>query len=401
MDFLRKLHTLKIYFTRALCAFNLSMTSRAVCVCNNRGGVGKTFLTFQLTCAIAVANPTKKVLACDFSIYSELTAMFFGGTAAATAFGAPHGLKVCRDEVATGVRVEGLLHKLAEIADAPAPRGIFRRAFSSNVVPEATDVLAYATCPSAFNTHIPSNVYLIASAGADSFDASVPNPPWGTFRPEMGRRLSDAVAALSDEWVSVFFDTDHLASSPLTRLALMACDSVAVPCPIDTAEFQRLYKTPDASQFAGVESLFEDVMIPMQDEGLLRAKVTKMIFCKVPSVKNEASVTLGGLRVPFTPNAATAKQMDALAKIAYEVCAKHPLYASLFAHTGGTKLEFVRAMFTAFKLVPDVAKTMSTQCGVPLCVMTPQAYVTVSGISGASGIAVLNALRAEIAEIVS
>ena len=389
--------------------------SRSICFCNNRGGVGKTFTTFQTSCAVAVSNPSKRVLVLDFSIYSELTCALLGGTASASPFEAPAGLRACRENVPSDKRVEGLLRTLAGgdgklyggggSNDKPS-RGLFGGLFASNKTnggeTPPVDIASFAVRAADLNPNVPDNLYLIASAGAESFDgASDENAPWAVFDANVGRGLARAIEKLSDEYVTVFFDTDHLAGSAMTRYALSASDLCAVPCPTDTAEFQRLYQTPDAARFPGVESLFGDVMLPMHREGLLRAKVVKMIFSKVPSNQNKPSVTPGGIKLPFTPNAATAAQMDGLANIAWKVVDEYPEYRQLFLDGDKPKREFAENVFSAFKLVPDLAKNVSVQNGVPICKMTPQTYTTVSGITGSSSASTLEALRAEIAALVS
>ena len=387
--------------------------SRSICFCNNRGGVGKTFTTFQTSCAVAVSNPSKKVLVVDFSIYSELTCALLGGTASASPFEAPAGLRACRENVPSEKRVEGLLRALASDAGGSPggkpSRGLFGGLFAGDktngdATTGATDVdlASFAVRANDLNANVPDNVYLIASAGADSFDGSADeNAPWAVFDPNVGQRLARAVESLSTDYVTVFFDTDHLAGSAMTRYALCASDLCAVPCPTDTAEFQRLYQTPDAARFPGVESLFGDVMLPMHRDGLLRAKVVKMIFSKVASNQNKPSVTPGGIKLPFTPNGATAAQMDGLAATAWEVVDKYPEFRPLFLDGDKPKREFVENVFTAFKLVPDLAKNVSVQNGVPICKMTPQTYTTVSGVTGSSSASTLEALRAEIAALVS
>ena len=379
--------------------------SRSICFCNNRGGVGKTFTTFQTSCAVAVSNPSKKVLVIDFSIYSELTCALLGGTASASPFEAPKGLRACRENVPSEKRVEGLLRALVGGGDkASSSRGLFGGLFAkTGGGSPKVDLATFAVRACDLNANVPDNLYVVASAGAESFgggDGDQPTP-WSTFDPNVGRGLARAVEELSDDYVTVFFDTDHLAGSAMTRYALCAADLCAVPCPTDTVEFQRLYQTPDAAQFPGVESLFGDVMLPMYRDGLLRARVVKMIFSKVPSNQNKPSVTPGGIKLPFTPNAATAAQMDGLAATAWEVVDKYPEFRPLFLDGEKTKREFVENVFAAFKLVPDLAKNVSVQNGVPICKMTPQTYTTVSGVTGSSSASTLEALRAEISALVS
>ena len=380
-----------------------SAPQRAVCVANNRGGVGKTFMTFQTSCAIATANPDKKVLVFDFSIYSELTAMFLGGTAAAEVFGAPEGVRVCKENVESEKRVEGLLKSLSTTGGVSGRAsglfgggGLFGNFGSGG---DAVDLETFGVKPSDFNDAIPANLHLVPSAGTDSFAAEAKDSPWTQFQPVMGQKLAKSIERLSDEWGAVFFDTDHLASSAMTKLALAASDVVVVPCPIDTAEFQRLYQTPDATMFSGVESLFDDVMIPMQAQGHLRARVSKMIFSKIPSAQNASSETAGGVRLPFTPNATAGQQMDALANLAYEVCVRFPKYKTIFVHGNASKRDFVQGTFTALKMVPDLPRTISTQSGVPLCAMSTQKYTTAGGISGSTGAQVLASLKRELTEL--
>ena len=359
-------------------------------------------------------EPVQKVLVVDFSIYSELTCALLGGTASASPFEAPAGMRACRENVPSEKRVEGLLRALASDAGGSTggkpSRGLFGGLFAGDKTnttaggvggTTAVDLASFAVRANDLNSNVPDNVYVIASAGADSFDGSDENAPWASFDANVGKNLARAVEKLSGEFVTVFFDTDHLAGSAMTRYALCAADLCAVPCPTDTAEFQRLYQTPDAARFPGVESLFGDVMLPMHRDGLLRAKVVKMIFSKVPSNQNKPSVTPAGIKIPFTPNAATAAQMDGLANTAWEVVDKYPDFRPLFLDGDKPKREFVENVFAAFKLVPDLAKNVSVQNGVPICKMTPQNYTTVSGVTGSSSASTLEALRAEIAALVS
>lgn len=46
---------------------------------NNKGGVGKSFLTFSLACEYAIANPDEQVLVLDLCPQANLTEMFLGG----------------------------------------------------------------------------------------------------------------------------------------------------------------------------------------------------------------------------------------------------------------------------------------------------------------------------------
>lgn len=382
---------------------------RAACVCNNRGGVGKSFLTFQSATSVAAAHPTKRVLVLDFSIYADVTSMLLGGTGAERLFEASRGLNVCRAKVAAAQRVEGLLAALARVSPAShAPvKGRFGGLFGGVSAQEAkgepadVDLASFATRARDHNPNVPDNVYVVASAGADSFPRCDEPPAWERSYRETGFRLARAIEALSDEWVAVIADTDHLASSALTKIALAACDTVVVPCNTDTAEFQRLYKTPDAARFPGVESLFEDVMLSMHAAGELRARVAKMIFSKVTSSKNEPSVTPGGIHLSFTPNDIAARQMDSLAALAHDVLTRYPQYRPLFLHGDEDSTAFIQRTFAGMRVVAELPRSISAQAGVAICSMTTRPYAVPGGKAGSVSASVLAAIKEDIAALVS
>ena len=377
--------------------------THSVCVANNRGGVGKTFATFQLACATAYSDPERKVLVIDLSIYSHLSAMLLGGTAAKSSLSAPIGLQTCREKTSADTRVEGLVRALDSVVSSTSKgrRSIFT--FLGKPAPTEVNLLDFAIQPSKFNVAVPSNLYLIASAGTPSwaYQNDVDVPLWMRNNDDwvgVADLLRQSMDALPQEFDAVFADTDHLASSVFTKMALATCDSVVVPCSTDTADFQRLYETADATQFKGVESLFTDVMLSMKHAGHLRARVKCMFFAAVSSVKNDPCTTPGGISLPFKPTNSMMANMDCLAKMAYETCDKHPHYRALFGIQNDmpSLKTFSDNYFSASKLVPDLAKNISTLNGVPICCMTSQTYMAANGLTGASGGDALQKLRTEI-----
>ena len=46
---------------------------------NNKGGVGKSFLTFSLACEYAITHPDEEVLVLDLCLQASITEMQFGG----------------------------------------------------------------------------------------------------------------------------------------------------------------------------------------------------------------------------------------------------------------------------------------------------------------------------------
>ena len=421
--------------------------NHTVCFCNNRGGVGKTFMAFQTACEAARARPDKRVLVLDFSLYSDQTALLLGGSARES-FGAPmKGLQVTVDVTTCDTRAEGLIRDLEHAPDAmdcgqedrPSASSIFgtffsrRRASASPGTEEPTepagsgavDLTRYALRPHDHNPAIPPNVFLVPSAGAVSWadtqaedqNVSPAEVPLWARRGEgwrgAARALRAAIARLPGDFGAVFVDTDHLAACALTKLALAACEKVVVPLSFDDGDFNRLFQDVTGN------ALFTDVMVPMLESGTLTAKVSAMVFTKVASTKNEPVTTEGGIASPFKPSATVMAQMDAMARQVQSACRADARYAGLFRADDADEFDetetsaartrddvadaparaFREKYFTAMKLVPDLAANISKMCGLPVCAMTGEKYVAPSGLSGQSAKPVLDGLKAEIRDL--
>lgn len=413
-----------------------------VCFCNNRGGVGKTFMAFQTACEAARSRPDKSVLVIDFSLYSDQTALLLGGSARES-FGAPmKGLQVTVDVTTCDTRAEGLIRDLEHAPDAmdcdedrPASSSIFGTFFSrkrkttspgTKTPPRGdgpVDLTRYALRPHDHNPAIPPNLYLIPSAGATSWADTQSDhagqhgysetedqqiPLWarrGDGWLSAARKLRVALEALPDDFGAVFVDTDHLAACVLTKLALASCEKVIVPLSFDDGDFNRLFQDVTGN------ALFTDVMVPMRAAGVLAARVRALVFTKVASTKNEAVTTEGGIRSPFKPSVTVMAQMDAMARQVQSACQADERYAKLFysdddefddearALVEGPARPFREAYFSAMKLVPDLAANISKMCGMPICAMTGEKYVAPSGLSGQSAKPVLDGLKAEIRDL--
>ena len=412
-----------------------------VCFCNNRGGVGKTFMAFQTACEAARSRPDKRVLVIDFSLYSDQTALLLGGSARES-FGAPmKGLQVTVDVTTCDTRAEGLIRDLEHAPDAmdcdedrPASSSIFGTFFSrkrkttspgTKTPPRGdgpVDLTRYALRPHDHNPAIPPNLYLIPSAGATSWADTQSDhagqhgyaetedqqiPLWarrGDGWLSAARKLRVALEALPDDFGAVFVDTDHLAACVLTKLALASCEKVIVPLSFDDGDFNRLFQDVTGN------ALFTDVMVPMRAAGVLAARVRALVFTKVASTKNEAVTTEGGIRSPFKPSLTVMAQMDAMARQVQSACQADERYAKLFysddefddearALVEGPARPFREAYFSAMKLVPDLAANISKMCGMPICAMTGEKYVAPSGLSGQSAKPVLDGLKAEIRDL--
>ena len=293
---------------------------------------------------------------------------------------------VCSRQVAhttPETRAEGLVRALVAAGKTTQSRSIFGAWFSSTRTPDV-DLSTYWIQPSAVNPRIPSNLYLVASAGDSSWGAQHTGitaassqstndadlPVWARQRSTdwwpAAQQLKRALASLPGDWC-VFADTDHLCASPLTKLALGAMDRTVVPVSLDGGDFSRLFHDVTGN------ALFTDVMMPMASQGMLGAPVCTFVFTKMTSNQNAPNETKEGIRSPFTPAQAVQRQMGDLAASLREAAQHHPLLqASIRGYTeaaAAVAKTFGRNYFTAFKTVSDVSLDASKKYGAPLCTM--------------------------------
>jgi len=380
------------------------MANNSFALANNKGGSGKTFTLFQLASEVAAANPDRRVLVIDFSLYSETTSLFMGGLGRKDALSSEKGHLITLENTTSDTRAEGLVRALVADGEATARPSLLGRFFGgSTPAQREVNVLDYTVQPSKFNPRVPENLYLVASAKTDSWGQQhtgvggaamdVDEAPMWTRRGKewepAARRLRAALATLAGEW-TVFVDTDHLAGSPLTKLALGAVSNTLVPLSLDEGDFSRMFH--DATGNA----LFSDVMMPMAADGSLSAPVSKFIFTKITSQKNEPVTSPSGIKTPFSPAKIASAQMDTIAESVYSAAHKHPdLQPCLKGGAADGRLsEFAATHFTAFKTVADVAANTSKLHGAPIATMRSD-----DAELGKPDKKVLDAVRAELNEL--
>ncbi len=191
-------------------------------VWNNKGGVGKSTITFHLASRYAEQNPDKHVLVIDLCPQSNSSMMLLGGGQS----GEQHVLDLCTE--ATPRTVVGYLSTV--ISQGPgAP------------LPDPDDYLVKVRT---FNGEMPENLFLLCGDGnlepmspAISGAAAAPpltanSQPWKWVH-LIFRQLIDNVAALKKkkEWM-VFIDTNP-SFSIYTELAISASNRLITPVNAD------------------------------------------------------------------------------------------------------------------------------------------------------------------------
>ncbi|MDZ4254454.1 MAG: ParA family protein [Sulfuritalea sp.] len=196
---------------------------------NNKGGVGKSFLTFSLACEYALVHPDEDVLVIDMCPQANLTEMLLGGMTMANA--ALEGLYSERPRRSVG--------------------GYFESRLTSPFIP-LQSIQEFVVRPHTINNKVPPNVALIAGdnllellseALRQSSQMSLPNDAW----PKVMRWLSDLVKTFGETStardVTTFVDCNP-SFSIYTQIALCSSEFLLVPF------------TADDSSRRGIENVF-------------------------------------------------------------------------------------------------------------------------------------------------
>lgn len=184
---------------------------------NNKGGVGKSYLTFQIAAEYAKTNRDKKVLIIDACPQANSSSMLLGG-------------------IMDGETVLNQIH--LKTPRATISGYIEDRIFSPYANPQTG--ANYATQVSQYNNQIPGNLYLVV--GDDQLEIQSSRVTAATFPgPQDAWRIvhgwiSDLINDISISWnkapITVFIDCNP-SFSIYTELALSASDRLIVPFSAD------------------------------------------------------------------------------------------------------------------------------------------------------------------------
>jgi cellulose biosynthesis protein BcsQ len=184
---------------------------------NNKGGVGKSYLTFQVATEYAWKNPEKKVLVVDLCPQANSSSMLLGGM----------------------IVGETALSHLHSTTPRSSVAGYIDDRISSPYQNPRTG-MRYVTTVRTHNSSVPSNLYLVA--GDEKLELQASNVRAATERgPDDGWRLvhmwiRDLIADVADAWAdtphTVFIDCNP-SFSIYTELALSAADRLIIPFSAD------------------------------------------------------------------------------------------------------------------------------------------------------------------------
>jgi cellulose biosynthesis protein BcsQ len=195
---------------------------RSYAIWNNKGGVGKSTITFHLASHYAEKNPDKKVLVIDLCPQSNSSMMLLGGGAT----GEKHVLDLCT--LATPKTVVGYLSTVISNGAGAA-------------LPSPQDYLVHVK---KYSKYMPNNLYLMcgdgnleamapAISGAASAPALTPtSQPWKWVHLIFKDFIENVAQRISESDWMVFIDTNP-SFSIYTELAISASERLITPVNAD------------------------------------------------------------------------------------------------------------------------------------------------------------------------
>ena len=184
---------------------------------NNKGGVGKSYLTFQIASEYARQNPTKRVLVVDMCPQANSSSMLLGGMLSG----------------------EDRLNEIHNSRPRLTISGyIDDRILSPYVNPQTG--ANFLTQVSSYNPNVSDNLFLVVGDEQLEIQASRvrsatnpgPQDAWRTVHIWVSDLINDISTSWNDEEYSVFIDCNP-SFSIYTELALAAADRLLIPFSAD------------------------------------------------------------------------------------------------------------------------------------------------------------------------
>ena len=193
----------------------------AICygIWNNKGGVGKSTITYHLASTFAFQNPTKNVLVIDLCPQANVSMMLLGG----------------------GVQGESAVFSFCTSATPKTVVGYLSEVLSGGERAVLPHPMSFITQFSTINNHMSDNLFLLSGDGnlepmapaitraADAPPLTPTSKPWRWVH-EVFRRLTESLEN-NESWI-VFIDTNP-SFSIYTELAISTSDLLVVPVNAD------------------------------------------------------------------------------------------------------------------------------------------------------------------------
>jgi cellulose biosynthesis protein BcsQ len=227
-------------------------------VWNNKGGVGKTFVTFVMAAEYATQHPEQTVVVIDMCPQANVSEILLGGNGAGA------------------TQLNALLGK--------TPRqtigGYFDQRITSPHAKAGTEI-SFLIPLSDVNTHLPKNLFLVAGDPSLELQAQAINQIAAQTLPanawaNVHSWVSDLITSIMTQHPSAIFFIDCNPSfSAYTELALLASSRLIIPCTADGSS---------ARAIDNVGQLLYGIGVPPSYAGVNFASRAKVAGMALPSI---------------------------------------------------------------------------------------------------------------------
>ncbi|CAK8724680.1 AAA family ATPase [Candidatus Electrothrix laxa] len=224
---------------------------------NNKGGVGKTFITYVFASEYAINNPEEDVIVADLCPQANVSEMLLGGNGAGE-----KNLQICYDNQRT----------IASYIKARYDKSRFGN---------LGDEISYFVKVSDYNEAMPDNLYLlpgdmdldICSTIINYLAQAPERSAWVKSRKFLVDLLAPFVAGGKNREKKYFFDCNPSFAN-YTEMAVIASDRVIVPCTADAASirgihnlFRMIYGIRIGEEFSG-DDVFDTFHSKIKEAGI-------------------------------------------------------------------------------------------------------------------------------------
>jgi chromosome partitioning protein len=318
-------------------------TAMRYAVWNNKGGVGKSFLSFVLGTEIAHARPDRNVILVDMCPQANLSEIVLGGNG----HGATH------------------LQKLIATKNRKTIGGYFDSRIAS---PHKTigDENGYLLRAKDHNSHIPKNVWLLCGDPSLEIQAQVisqisgqtlPADAWKNVHSWLADLITACTASIGGE-INVFIDCNP-SFSAYTELSMAASQRLIIPCSSDGSS-ARAIDNVGALLYGIGESTYGDVTFKAKAQkfGLELPLVHSVLLNRSTLYSKKASKAFGAMFGEIKKRVRALKKSDperfVEGEINFKVIPDNHSVAIVCSHLGKPLYSINPGKYTVHETHPQV-----------------------------------------------
>jgi cellulose biosynthesis protein BcsQ len=280
------------------------------CIWNNKGGVGKSFLTYCLSVEYAIEHPDRTVAVVDMCPQANVSEVLLGGNGRGE-----ENLARCYENGRT----------IASYIKSRYDRSRFGK---------LGDEIAYFVQVSCYNKEMPDNLYLlpgdtdldICASIIDYLAVAPESKPWQKSRHFLADLL-DVFEHDKTDKPTIFIDSNPSFSN-YTQLGMVAANRLIVPCTADSASIRGIYNIlrlvfgVKTGQIISEDEIFDTFTIKMREAGLTVPKIHSFVLNKSRTIDRGAS-------------SAYISHVEEISKIVSIISQEHP---KCFVSSGGKEV---------------------------------------------------------------